>query len=138
MAWVIPLPSLPSQYEEVDPAIFLDMFAVVEKAREKSVREQSKGIETASTGTAPDSIRIHPVQIVGSYQIQPIEIIDVKPVGIEINYWRVTNDFGSIPNKNQSYYLKRGTVFLALKIHGLKGKILRHQAASHCLHVKFH
>lgn len=123
MAWVIPLPSLPSHYEEADPTIFPEMFAVVEKANEKWERERSKGIETASTAPAPTGIRIHPTQIVGSYQIQPIEVLDVKSAGRELNHWLVANGFGSVPTKNQSYYLKRGTVFLALKIHGLKGKI---------------
>ena len=123
MAWVIPLPSLPSHYEEVDPAIFQEMFTVVEKANAKREREQSKGIETASSGTAPSGIRIHPTQIVGSYQIQPIEIIDVKSAGGELNHWLLANGFGSVPTKNQGYYLKRGAVFLALKIHGLKGKL---------------
>lgn len=121
MAWVIPLPSLPSHFEEANPAIFKEMFAVVEKSvTEHEMSRTKHGMRVPGVASTA-SIEIHPTQIVGKYQIQPIEILDVKSAGSELNRWLVANGFGPVPPENQRYYLKPGAVFLALKVHGLRG-----------------
>ncbi len=121
MAWVIPLPTLPSHYEEADPSLFPELFRVVETANEERESHlRMKGtLQTASA--TPSGILVHPMQMVGSYQVQPIEVLDPKNAGSELNSWLLANGFGAVPPANQQYYLKRGNVFLTLKLHGLKG-----------------
>ena len=120
MAWVIPLPALPSHYEETDPGIFPELFHIAETAKEERESHfRTRGLQTASM--MPSSILVHPMQTVGSYQVQPIEVLDPKNAGSELNTWLLTNGFGAVPPENQRYYLKRGNVFLTLKLHGLTG-----------------
>jgi len=120
MAWVVPLPSLPSHYEEADPGLFPEMFQVVEKTKEERESHfKTKGMGMA--GIAPQSIRVHPMQAIGNYQVQPIEVLDPENAGGELNHWLLANGFGAVPPANQRFYLKKGVVFLALKIHGLRG-----------------
>lgn len=121
MAWVIPLPALPSHYEEANPGIFAELFRVAEAADEVRHSRERGGEKTASIQMMSKSILVHPMQTVGSYQVQPIEVLDPKNAGSELNSWLLANGFGAVPPENQRYYLKRGNVFLALKLHGLKG-----------------
>ena len=120
MAWVIPLPSLPSHYEEADPALFPELFRVTEQAKEAGdhLRGGEKSVRRFSASSA---ITVHPAQTIGSYLVQPVEIMDPKNAGGELNRWLLANGFGSVPAQNQQYYLRKGAVFLCLKIHGLNG-----------------
>ncbi len=119
MAWVIPLPSLPSRYKEESPELFKELF----EATEPQERHTSDTM-TTSTGSAPapgaSGIKVHAAQTVGSYQVQPIEILSEKSGG-ELNIWLERNGFGAVPAENQAYYLKKGAVFLALKLTNLAG-----------------
>ena len=110
MAWVIPLPSLPSHYEEADPGIFPEMFNAIEKANSERERE-----------AAMKSIWVHLMQTIGSYQVQPIEVHDPKNAGGELNYWLIANAFGTVPQATPRPYRTKDAVFLALKLHGLSG-----------------
>lgn len=120
MAWVIPLPSLPSHYEEADPALFPELFRVTET---ESSLEQTLGLPMPRTKGLGGlkSIKLHPEQIVGSYRIWPIEIRSVRNGGAALNNWLTQNGFGAVPVENQRYYLHKGAVFLALKITHLTG-----------------
>jgi hypothetical protein len=123
MAWVIPLPSLPSHYEETNGGIFPEMFGVVEKANEERDRASAlQGVSSTGSAAMPKSILVHPMQTIGRYQVQPIEVLDPKNAGSELNHWLLANGFGAVPPANQRYYLKIGTVFLTLKLHGLRGR----------------
>ena len=122
MAWVIPLPSLPSHYEEADPGLFPEMFQTVEKANQDREREAAAHEATkAAVAPAPEGIRVHPMQIVGSYQVQPVEVLDLKNAGGELNRWLVSNGFSAVPLEAQRPYLKKGVVFLTLRLNGLRG-----------------
>ena len=122
VAWVIPLPSLPSHYEEADPALFKQMFQVVETANQRREEEAAKsGPQPAATRSVRLGLLFHPTQIVGNYQIQPIEIRDAENSGAELNLWLAANGYGRFPAEDQKPYLKPGAVFLALKLCGLRG-----------------
>lgn len=120
MAWVIPLPSLPSHYEEADPALFPELFRVTE---DEGLFRKTLGLPMVGgrTKSASISIKVHPEQIVGSYRIWPIEIRSVRNGGAALNNWLTQNGFGAVPVENQRYYLHKGAVFLALKITHLTG-----------------
>ena len=121
MAWVIPLPSLPSHYEEADPALFPELFRVTERAKEAGGSHLRSGEKSMRGLTASSAITVHPAQTIGSYLVQPVEIMDPKNAGSELNHWLLANGFGSVPPQNQQYYLRKGAVFLCLKIRGLNG-----------------
>lgn len=122
MAWVIPLPSLPTHYEEADAGVFKEMFNLVEASNEKRERASNQGA-TATTGVAPmqEAILVHPIQTIGHYQVQPVEVLNPKNAGSELNRWLIQNGYGAVPLATQRYYLKPGAVFLTLKLHGLRG-----------------
>ena len=122
MAWVIPLPSLPSHYEEVDPGLFPEMFRAVEEANASREREAAtQGATKAAMAPTTQSIQVHPMQTVGGYQVQPVEVRDLKNAGGALNHWLVANGFGAVPLETQRPYLKKGAVFLTLRLHGLRG-----------------
>jgi hypothetical protein len=121
MAWVIPLPALPTHYEETDPGIFAELFRIVETANEEREQNSRARGEPQPASTSLSGILVHPMQTVGSYQVQPIEVLDPKNAGSELNSWLLKNGFGAVPPENQRYYLKKGSVFLTLKLHGLSG-----------------
>lgn len=122
MAWVVPLPSLPSKYEEASAELFEELRALIPRndprmAVPKSAPKDEKKAEAAK---AAPQILVHEKQVVGSYQIQPIEIL-AESAGGELNAWLTKNGFSGVPPENQKHYLKKGAVFLALRVDGLKG-----------------
>ncbi|HEX8236325.1 MAG TPA: DUF2330 domain-containing protein [Abditibacteriaceae bacterium] len=118
MAWVIPLPSLPSSYKEERADLFEKLFELTPS------RMMAGGSPLGPPPGAPSGdaggIRVHASQTVGSYQVQPIEVLS-EASGAELNSWLERNGFGAVPPENQKYYLKKGAVFLALKLNGLSG-----------------
>lgn len=121
MAWVIPLPSLPSRYEEADPKLFSDLFNLTGPIIRDEGGALAGGAPSLNT-TSASSIEVHAAQIVGDYKVQPIEILD-EGAGSELNRWLGANGFGSVPAENQRFYLRKGAVFLTLKINQLKGAL---------------
>lgn len=120
LAWIIPLPSLPSRYEEASVALFEEAFSLLE---EEKLRGPMPGAVGAVSGGAPASsaIRVHQEQQVGDYAVQPIEIVR-KDAGTELNKWLTSNGFGEVPKQNQAPYLRRGAVFLAVTLQRLDGR----------------
>ena len=122
MAWVIPLPALPSKYEEVPVEIFQQLWKLIPRdpPRRYGAKSDQKKMATKAAAAPAPQILVHEKQVVGSYQIQPIEILS-ESAGAELNAWLAKNGFGTVPPENQKYYLKTGAVFLALRVDGLKG-----------------
>ncbi|HEY6821946.1 MAG TPA: DUF2330 domain-containing protein [Burkholderiales bacterium] len=123
MAWVIPLPSLPAKYEEVSPELFEELFALIPRndPRVPRVMAAAKEEPAAPAPAAAPEIVVHEKRIVGSYAIQPIEIVG-DSAGKELNEWLTKNGFGAVPPENQRYYLHKGAAFIALRVDGLKGQ----------------
>lgn len=122
MAWVIPLPSLPSHYEEADPALFRDLFKLTTPPEPPPDYSQPQAGGAAAPGAA--GIIVHDAQTVGSYKVQPVEIVrEGDKAASALNNWLSANGFGAVPAENQRFYLKRGAVFLALKISNLDGAL---------------
>jgi hypothetical protein len=121
MAWVIPLPSLPKVMEEAGEGIFSELFALTlppPPLRELAKGEAPKAAPVAAA--AAPAIKVHAVTVAGDYRLQPIEILS-DSAGDELNAWLKQNGFGAVPPENQRYYLKKGAVFLAVKLGALKG-----------------
>jgi hypothetical protein len=111
IAWVLPLPGLPSKYEEVDPGVFDELSSItVQSISSKGAR----GGSVERLKSASDTLKVHSTIVAGNYQIEPIEILQdgaAKP----FNAWLKTRHFNPMPEKNQKYYLKKGAVFLAIR-----------------------
>lgn len=112
VAWVLPFPSLPSKYEEIKGIFFEEV-----KSLFPSDRGVSKGFgEGDSLGRSGGSgLKVHDTVVLDSYQIQPIEILN-EGSGNEFNAWLKKNKFNAMPVANQKYYLKKGAVFLAIRM----------------------
>ena len=121
MAWVIPLPSLPKIMEEAGSGIFSELFSLTIPPPPRVQRAPSpKGEGAPAAASAAPSIKVHEVTVAGDYRLQPIEILS-DAAGAELNTWLTQNGFGTVPPENQRYYLKKGAVFLAVRIGALKG-----------------
>lgn len=120
VAWVMPFPSLPSKYEEVEESVFTEV--------ERLAITNTPGMKSPVTGAnawsrglkGADSFRVHAVKTVGNYKITPIEILTLTD-GKEFNAWLEARKFNSMPVELQKPYLKPGTVFLAIEV-SLKSK----------------
>jgi len=120
MAWVIPVPALPSKYEEVSDELFRELAELIPRVRPapKAAPASAKGMPVAKS-EAP-RIRVHEAQAIGDYRIQPIEILD-ESAARELNAWLTKNGFDPVSQHDQQYYLKKGAVFLTVRVAGLKG-----------------
>ena len=123
MAWVIPLPSLPKIMEEAGSGIFRELFSLTvpppPPPRPKPAAVPAPAPAAAAAPAAP-AIKVHAVTVAGDYRLQPIEILS-DAAGDELNAWLTQNGFGRVLPENQRHYLKKGAVFLAVKVGALKG-----------------
>ena len=122
MAWVIPLPSLPSKYEEADSQLFKQLYEATEPQKGFGCVGRSEEEAMPVTGginSAP-AIKVHATELVGDYEITPVEML-THDAGDALNEWLVKNGFGKVPKENQAFYVSKGVVFLALKIKKLSG-----------------
>lgn len=120
MAWVIPVPALPSKYEEVPVEIFRQLWSLIPREPPRRDAKKSEAKMAVKKAASAPGILVHEAQVIGSYQIQPVEILS-ESAGAELNAWLSKNGFGTVPPENQKHYLKTGAVFLALRVDGLKG-----------------
>jgi uncharacterized protein DUF2330 len=120
MAWVIPVPALPSKYEEAPAELFSELARLIPRVRQRPKPMPANAKAAPMAKAKAPAIRIHETQVVGSYTIQPVEILS-ESAGGELNAWLRKNGFDPVPPENQKFYLKRGAVFLALRVDGLKG-----------------
>jgi len=109
MAWVLPVPSLPSGYSEEDPKIFNELHQLTEENRFLNLRSRQEGIIKSA------GIQVHEKQLVGDYSIEPISILADNSAR-EFNEWLIKNSYNPMPYENQKNYLKKGSVFLAIKL----------------------
>ena len=119
MAWVIPLPSLPSKYEEADPQLFEQLFEATKPKNYLACAAEEEEVAAGTTNSAP-AIQVHATEFVGDYEITPVEML-THDAGDALNAWLTKNGFGKVPKENQSFYVSKGVVFLALKIKNLSG-----------------
>ena len=120
MAWVIPLPSLPSKYEEADPQLFEQLLEATKPSSKRGFGCGGSEEEETATASNSASIEVHPTEFVGDYEITPVEML-THDAGDALNEWLVENGFGKVPKENQAFYVSKGVIFLALKIKNLSG-----------------
>jgi hypothetical protein len=110
LAWVVPLPSNPLDYREVDPEIFQELRKFFQDSY------QTRGAGENEIPKVPQSISVHAKKTVGNYEIVPIEILSEESGGKELNKWLKEQGFIELPSEVQKPYLKKGATFLAIKL----------------------
>jgi len=114
MAWVFPLPSVPVEYKETEGDIFGELdksfgdFAIL------GIRGGRDGM--IAKGVALQGIIVHEKEVVGDYEIVPIEIVDETSGGQELNHWLDSQGYATVGEELQAPYLKKGACFLAVKV----------------------
>lgn len=111
IAWVLPFPSLPSKYEEIDGPFFEELNRILP---DNNLGEGSFG-EGRVALYKSSGIKVHDAVVLGHYVIQPIEILK-EGSGKELNAWLQKNKFTGMPYDNQKYYLRKGAAFLAIRM----------------------
>lgn len=118
LAWIFPLPSVPTKYEEVSPKIFNELYDLTWVQAQGLRGAKSLSDESLLTNS---SVKVHAAQVVGRYKVRPLEILDVNPKTASVlDQWLTTNGLKAMPREKQLAYLKKGAVFLVIEA-GLKG-----------------
>lgn len=114
LAWVLPFPTLPTQYEEVDEKVFKELFALLNEEKLSKAALQRSDRQGVYAGNSAPAFHLHPKVEVGKYRIQPIEILGPSNAN-DFNNWLMKNHFNPMPMQNQQRYLTKGAVFLAIE-----------------------
>lgn len=113
IAWVLPFPSLPSSYQEVDGPLFQELSQLFSPYMNDGMQKGRGAPDLAASGGA--GIKVHDKVQVGGFEIQPIEILKDNG-GTELNHWLSKNKFNPMPIDKQKRYLKKGAAFLAIRM----------------------
>jgi acetolactate decarboxylase len=120
MAWIIPLPSVPSSYKVEDPKLFRELFEWCEPLFERAYPRA--GVVSFSLPPVVKGIKVHDTVMVGNYEISPIEILS-PDAGTELNGWLGTHGFNTVSPELQKFYLHPGAAFLAIRLKDLQGRV---------------
>jgi hypothetical protein len=133
LAWVLPVPNVPTRYRTADSALFDELYSWVELQRKPPL---PRGLRTLSTSSAQavgltvlDSVRT------GPYQIQPLQATGDAGIAA-LTTWMTSNGFTPIPREQLSYYVERRWTFLAVRIDSVSEK-LDAEGGLPPLHVRF-
>ena len=147
LAWVIPIPNVPTYYGVTDGQIFDDLSELLDvkrivpvKAtpRLRSKRKSSSRNRDRNKGTYYDSLNltVSPKVQIGPYQIQTLSSQDkmtLKP----LNEWMIKNNFKPFKRKQIRYYLDQKWAFVTVKIVPPKKQKLPTQGSLPPLHLSF-
>lgn len=131
IAWVLPISSLPSKYEEIAGPFFNEvnyLFPDTTRGLEKGYGGGGVGAKLKRPG-----IKIHETVTSEQYVIQPIEILKDNSTD-ELNAWLTKNKFKQINSKISKAYFKKGSAFLAIRMQMNKPGA---ELVSHSLHITY-
>jgi hypothetical protein len=114
IAWVLPFPSLPSAYEEINGPFFERIKSLFPDATDGMLGETKGNGPNKRSGAQP-GIKIHKTVEAGSFKIQPIEILSDSAFQ-ELSDWLKKNKYNPMPAELQKPYLKKGAAFLAIRM----------------------
>jgi hypothetical protein len=115
IAWVLPFPSLPSAYEEINGPFFERIMGLMRNVNDGMKFGEARGGGVAKGAKSATNIKVHQLVEAGSYQIQPIEILNDQ-ASQELTDWLKKNKFNPMPANLQKPYLKKGAAFLAIRM----------------------
>ncbi len=115
LAWVVPVPAVPTRYEALEPGLFDEVGRWVNLRREPARRPRSRRKRDGPTPASTPALTLLPEVKVGPFQIQPIKAQGPQAAA-ELNGWMTENGFAAIPDASLAYYVERSWTFLAIKI----------------------
>lgn len=113
IAWVLPFPSLPAKYEQIEGPLFAEIYGLLPNPID--IANDVNSLRSSNSPRGASSIKVHKMIEVGSYQIQPIEILK-NGSGKAFNSWLKKNKFNAMALEKQKRYLEKGAVFLAIRM----------------------
>lgn len=115
-AWIVPLPSLPDSYAEVEPALFADLaeFTSIAPRIPSPEKDADDGPPIVFEDDEEDVVFFEPLEV-GSYAIQPIKA-NGEQGGVELAAWLKSNGFGDVDERVLRFYLQGGYYWLAIKL----------------------
>ena len=118
LAWVLPVPSFPTQYEAASDKLLpvLNRWARL-KRKAKLLRAKGKRVAKSSRHRPSKTplIRLAKPAHVGPYHIQPIQASGTEAMSA-LNEWMTSHGFKPLPEEGLQYYLERSWTFLAIKV----------------------
>ena len=116
LAWIVPVPSIPSHYSAQEADLFTDLDEWVEL---EDIRLSRMRTTMSAGGSEGPSVRrsalvLLPTVQVGPYAIQPIRA-QGENAGRALNEWMRLNSFAEIPEETMQHYLSRRWTFLAVR-----------------------
>ncbi len=113
LAWVLPVPAVPTAYEAMEPGLFEALGEWIDLRREPAQRPRAKG--TVASAPRPSTLTLLPPVSVGPFEIQPIRAQGTAAAS-ELEAWMTEHGFTAIPTEALQYYVDRSWTFLAVKI----------------------
>ncbi|HLJ53751.1 MAG TPA: DUF2330 domain-containing protein [Chthonomonadaceae bacterium] len=122
-AWIVPVPSLPLGYAQLDNRCFhelddlLPVYRLVKSGGGPGGFGGGQGDQ--GSGRPERSLLAYPPHVTGDYTILPLRV--VGPEGVqELKGWLARNGFGPLNEGSLAYYAAHGWTFLAIKanVHG--------------------
>lgn len=122
LAWIVPVPSMPTAYEAMDAALFDDVAGWVQLQRVQPPIARAASADGGAKSAPPSPqalLKMGPPAKVGPFAIQPIGVAegaDNEAGGEALNAWMREHGFAEIPASGLAYYVERGWTFVAVKI----------------------
>ncbi len=123
LAWVIPVPSVPSKYAVADTRLFdaVDQLAglveVVNPPQKKGGMRTRGSAPAAAAGVSP--LVVLPTAKAGPFEIHPLQAVGAEGAK-QLNAWMTENGFAELAQDELAYYSGRGWTFLAVKVAAVK------------------
>ena len=117
LAWVLPIPALPTHYETASTKLFpaLNRWAGLKRKVVTQIAKSMKSARSKSNDRQRPLIRLAKPAQIGPYQIQPIQASGVEAM-TALNKWMTSHGFATLPEEGLKYYLERSWTFLAIKV----------------------
>ncbi|MBX7208408.1 MAG: DUF2330 domain-containing protein [Verrucomicrobiaceae bacterium] len=115
LAWVIPVPDVPSKVSEESAKLFPVLYGLIpDKVNAEPLAVRL--LPSCSAMSADYSaIRVHEPATTEHFTTQVVEIRQEGAAEV-LNEWLESHGFGPVPPANQSYYLKPGRSFLCVRV----------------------
>lgn len=116
LAWVVPVPSIPSHYSAEEDGLFtvLDEWVGLEDIRLSRMRSAMSAGGSAGPSVRRSPLELLPTVVVGPYAIQPIRAQGAG-AGQALNEWMREHSFAEIPDETMQHYIARRWTFLAVR-----------------------
>lgn len=128
VAWLIPTPSLPDNYKEVDAKLFTELESFTKAEQEWGANGIEDGQRSPRSHGRPAAggVEFHEQVKAGDYTIQPIKASGELGM-VELKAWFKDNGFAEPKESLVRWYTENEYYWLAVKLHNPKGLLANGQ-----------